>query len=306
MNDEMLTDDLENSDTDDLLDNILIPNIHLMRCAAHTLQLCVVDLHKQNDLKYKIEVARNAAKSLRTSKNRLILKKHNQKIPSLDVITRWNSTYTMIKSLNEIREFIDENNLLEVPIDWEWINMYLQTMEPIWNVTMKFQKEQFPLCELFKLWMNLKRGFQLSQFEMQKLISQIMNGREHFLLDNVTLLSAVYLDPRLNLLLTATQKLSAKSNLKNIAKRIQTIREINGDDVEANRIEQIPDIVVNENCNTNENDFLTSLMNEIESENTTSNSYESFENLLEVYNKIENFENIHKRLPIDTNIFFIL
>lgn len=55
---------------DDLQENFSISNVHSMRCAAHTLQLCVIDIHKEVDIKCKLELARNVVKTLRTPNKR--------------------------------------------------------------------------------------------------------------------------------------------------------------------------------------------------------------------------------------------
>lgn len=48
------------------LDTIDLANIHLVRCAAHTLQLCVIDVNKVNEINDKIS-------SCRTETNRQVM-----------------------------------------------------------------------------------------------------------------------------------------------------------------------------------------------------------------------------------------
>lgn len=131
----------------------------------------------------------------------------------------------MMKSLNDIKDFIEEEELVE-NVDWDWSSKYIDALEPIWKATKRLQEEQFPLCDLYKLWMNLKRRFELSQCSLQKRIFEAMVDREHLLLNNITLLSSVYLDPRLNLLLKSSEKSLAKTNLKQLAKRIHDMKKV--------------------------------------------------------------------------------
>lgn len=131
----------------------------------------------------------------------------------------------MMKSLNDIKDFIEEEELVE-NVDWDWSSKYIDALEPIWKATKRLQEEQFPLCDLYKLWMNLKRRFELSQCSLQKRIFEAMVDREHLLLNNITLLSSVYLDPLLNLLLKSSEKSLAKSNLKQLAKRIHDMKKV--------------------------------------------------------------------------------
>lgn len=62
----LFNDDSEGDDLMKELDSIELANIHLVRCAAHTLQLCVFDVNKQTEIAEKINSCRTLCKSLRT------------------------------------------------------------------------------------------------------------------------------------------------------------------------------------------------------------------------------------------------
>lgn len=71
---EILNDDMEESLVEDdkeeenwmgWLDELNLGNIHLERCAAHTLHLCVNDVNKLNDISQKIGICRKLCKTLR-------------------------------------------------------------------------------------------------------------------------------------------------------------------------------------------------------------------------------------------------
>ncbi len=81
-------------------------SIQSVRCAAHTLQLAVDDALKANDgVKPVIGKVRNLAHFLRTPTNVRQLKTAGKPLPVLDVVTRWGSTYAMLKSVSALRHF---------------------------------------------------------------------------------------------------------------------------------------------------------------------------------------------------------
>lgn len=73
-------------------------NIHGIRCAAHTLQLAVIGALKVTDFQILIRLSRAVCKELRKQTTIHELNENNIgfKIPSIDCLTRWNSTYTMV------------------------------------------------------------------------------------------------------------------------------------------------------------------------------------------------------------------
>ncbi|XP_034490365.1 uncharacterized protein LOC117794011 [Drosophila innubila] len=62
----LLKDDTESEKFMDKLDDLNLANIHLVRCAAHTLQLCVYDVNKLDEISEKISICRKLCKTLRT------------------------------------------------------------------------------------------------------------------------------------------------------------------------------------------------------------------------------------------------
>ncbi|XP_041451725.1 uncharacterized protein LOC111077103 [Drosophila obscura] len=62
------TDDDKDEDFMELLDSMAFPNVQLVRCAAHTLQLCVYDVSKQSEISQQISTCRQMCKVLQTGK----------------------------------------------------------------------------------------------------------------------------------------------------------------------------------------------------------------------------------------------
>lgn len=91
-------------DLDDLVHNLeeiftqKTLNINGIRCAAHTLQLAVMDALKAKNFQLLICLCRAVAKELRKQSivHELRDRQINFKIPSIDCITRWNSIYKMV------------------------------------------------------------------------------------------------------------------------------------------------------------------------------------------------------------------
>lgn len=71
-------------------------DIKICRCAAHTAQLCALDLFKNNEIKEKILSCRNLVKFIRKPSNgyKEIFELKGLTLPQLDCPTRWGSCYT--------------------------------------------------------------------------------------------------------------------------------------------------------------------------------------------------------------------
>ncbi|XP_051862744.1 uncharacterized protein LOC117577396 isoform X2 [Drosophila albomicans] len=112
-------EDIESENLLNELDSIELANIHLVRCAAHTLQLCVFDVNRTKEIADKISACRTLCKSLRTETYRRVLIENEKNIPSLDVATRWNSTYLMLKKLLDLKDFLATQSNICVEADWD-------------------------------------------------------------------------------------------------------------------------------------------------------------------------------------------
>lgn len=80
-----------------------------LACAAHTLQLAIVDAFKEwNDIDQLVPRCVEIVKALRTPNIRRIMKERKLNAPSLNVVTRWNSMYTMVILYFSIYEYRDD------------------------------------------------------------------------------------------------------------------------------------------------------------------------------------------------------
>ncbi|XP_037728652.1 uncharacterized protein LOC119559667 [Drosophila subpulchrella] len=210
----LFEEDTESENHLNELDTIELANIHLVRCAAHTLQLCIFDVNKAKEIADKISSCRTLCKSLRTETYRRILIENQRNLPSLDVATRWNSTYLMLKRLLDLKDFLATQSYICVDPDWDWIDTYIDAFSDTYQATLKLQDKNLVYSEFFVVWMKLKLKCENSHNLIKKKLSAQIKIRESKLLENEALLAAIYMDPRVNCMLTNYQKSLAKANLK--------------------------------------------------------------------------------------------
>lgn len=88
--------------------SIFYESIECIRCAAHTIQLAIVHGLEDANCDGLIHKARELVKKLRLQEMVLKLEKAGLNIPSIDVVTRWFSTLTMVRNhyLNYLPCFI--------------------------------------------------------------------------------------------------------------------------------------------------------------------------------------------------------
>ena len=119
-----------------------------------------------------------------------------------------------------------EDNFPELLVDWEWLQEYVECLEPIWMATLQLQQQQLVLSDVFKIWMEVKLLYANSACDLKTQLHNCLNERESLILENVSMLSAIFLDPRLNLILNNNQKTLAKTHLKQIAKNLLSIKQV--------------------------------------------------------------------------------
>lgn len=189
-----------NSDDEDYLNihSSLTCVLSVVRCAAHTIQLAAYDVLKT--IQPQVEECRNIAKKLRTvirSESNL-----NLHMPPIDNTTRWNSTYKMLKSLQSLKEDIENIADSNIPdADWNFIHQFLNAFRPLAECTDKFQREQYIVGDFYRDWLYCEIELEEMQAERNKYAEDLlnaMNERKQRLLANEAFIAAVYLDPRFN------------------------------------------------------------------------------------------------------------
>lgn len=196
-----------------------------VRCAAHSIQLSVMDSMKTTKIKLILTKCRRVVKKLRTSTMRLQLQTEDEKKPIKDSKIRWNSQFNMMFRLLELKGFCIkyENVTPELRLTdrlWEDITTLLEALKPVKILTRQVQKIQMTLSDFYghyvKCRMMLSKNI---ANEFAQLIAKSMDTRQSFFSNNI-LLAAVYLDPRYQILLTADDKKNAQKHLLFLHKRI--------------------------------------------------------------------------------------
>ena len=216
--------------------NILIGNIQVCRCAAHT----ALDVTKCKEIMKHLMDCRNLTKYLRKISNgyREIFEFRKLKIPQLDCPTRWGSTYTMLQSLLEAKDVLsniasiknksEEENFEIDDVFWDFIESYCLVFGPLQKTIKKFQEEQLHYGKFYAQWLKLKlfteKIIHESSSELTKTIGKnILNSyekRTKTFLKNKFLLSCLFLDPWFQHKLTSEQRIDATNHLKAIWDRL--------------------------------------------------------------------------------------
>lgn len=182
---------------------IIDPILQGVRCAAHTLQLAVNDTIKTPELKNRLASIRSAVKTLRKLPYKRMFEVSKQKKPKLDCLTRWSSTYKMVNSLLEVKDFIcsltEEPEEMIIDNDlWEFIQRFAAVFKPVAEATTKLQGTQVTFGDFFLIWERCTFEVKNTQDEMALTLASKMDGRRTKLMDNPSFLAAIYLDQRIN------------------------------------------------------------------------------------------------------------
>lgn len=210
--------------------NFAFNNLIGISCAAHTLQLAIKNSIKNADLNEFIFDARELVKKLRIPSLILKFKNVNINRPVLDCPTRWNSTYNMLKTLLECKDF--SSSLAESNLDyyfaenkWLKLNLIVDTLQPLTEATLKLQSEQLTLSDFYGIWIHCKIKLRNLKNLFADILYNELSNREKSLLQSDSLLGAVYLDPRYQILLSPSQKVQAVQHLKNIWNKLQYLEK---------------------------------------------------------------------------------
>ncbi|KAL5246026.1 hypothetical protein ACI65C_013434 [Semiaphis heraclei] len=303
-------DDEGNTDTginelEDSVLNAITPGTitSCVRCAVHTLQLCIHDGLKVASITNCISRARQVVKKLRTPTYSSWLVRMNLKLAIIDNETRWNSIYNMLYRLIDLKMFCKEHDETNPDLkltDNEWISIQsvVDALLPVKIATLALQKQDITLGDLYGIWWKCTNGLKSNGTILAKQILKSMKERQELLLKNNVYLSAIFLDPRYQCLLTEDEKNNA---INHLIKTWKALLHLNEDD-----IGQEDNIVHNSSLDTNnENHSRTEEDDDLELFLSSQSSYSSLNSETSSPNDISialhNFNRVD-RLHYKTNI----
>lgn len=100
-------------------------------------------------------------------------------------------------------------------------------LDPVYIATQKLQAEQLYFGDFYKLWLEMKLTVQAMNFANSTILADCLEKRENSLLNNEIIVSAIYLDPRLQKILLKTPILlmKARNHLKRLIRQIYIVSQ---------------------------------------------------------------------------------
>lgn len=131
----------------------------------------------------------------------------------------------MVSKIVALREFLATESI-GIDAEWDWMETYIDAFKDTYEATLRLQEEKLVYSEFYIIWMELKLKCDNSQNLMKKKLLAQIKIRESNLLENEAMLAAIYIDPRVNCILTDHQKWLAKQNLKKTAFRLFELKQV--------------------------------------------------------------------------------
>ncbi|XP_008189983.1 zinc finger BED domain-containing protein 4-like [Acyrthosiphon pisum] len=212
------------------------PVTTLLRCAAHSLQLCVEDTLKTDAVHSIVTKAREVVKKLRTPTVARMVKslEPNSLKAILDVPTRWGSTYDMLLRLHRLRKVCNDlsETYKELCMNNDELNMIdnaIKSFEPAKIATVKVQTENLTIGDFHGIWIKCYEDTKLVNSIISNILCNSMNKREKILFGNNIYSAGVFLDPRYQCLLDESTKHQAKSHLIDVFNLMNALSSENSD-----------------------------------------------------------------------------
>lgn len=194
---------------------------------TETLQLCVDAVLQNAEINKNLDRCSTLIKELKTHTAWHISGHTSCENNQIDCVTKWISTYEMLKKLPHIKDMTSTNfNLYLNADEWSFISDFLKVFKPIYKATLKLQTEQICYSELYIILMNIIFDLEkMSDNKMAKLLTDALNKQKTKLLEMELFNTAIFLDPRIRVCLDTTQKSRAKQYITTLYNRLSTLKD---------------------------------------------------------------------------------
>jgi len=208
-----------------------------MHCIPHVINLVVQDGLKKSsevvdEVKGLINYFRRSNTALSQLKDYCAVTKEDFHIPQQDVVTRWNSTLSMLRSMIPMKEAIDKMRLTTLPCpspqEWNKVQSLADFLEPFEDATKMLSGSSYcTLSQASFLMTALKdhmtKNLSTSDFGVKDMLAKAAKYAQD--LETQSLLPT-FLDPRYYEAMTATNRKTAINTLKTLLSKDTTVTTI--------------------------------------------------------------------------------
>lgn len=209
--------------SDKEIDSESLLNVNI-ECLTSTIQsIAQSTFTMQQDSKKLVEKARYISNKLRTKGAMAILKSKGTRLAIVDRRSRWKSTFAMVKRLhdNELRQVINEMGAISPELnvsqtEWNKMENFIQAFTPLMTFSARTDDPQLTIGDFYKEWLKCKMETKKLNTEYARHIAEHMKKAEEKMKKNKAFLAAVYLDPRIRVILTGDQTEMARQHLERV------------------------------------------------------------------------------------------
>lgn len=152
-----------------------------LRCVRCALQLAVNDVLKIKEISCQIKSIRFKIKTAKSVTYKRIFELSKVKIPSLDIVTRWNSTFLIVKSISDNKEFyktLGEAKFIEDDL-WNFIDNFVPSFPSVFVCTKTLQDAQLTFGAFICPWMELERNLTKTKTDLsEKMLKTMEVGKK--------------------------------------------------------------------------------------------------------------------------------
>ncbi|XP_055308204.1 uncharacterized protein LOC129572287 [Sitodiplosis mosellana] len=205
--------------------DIHIKSTNTIGCASHSLHLAVEKGIKSTaTVKNCITAARDLVKQLRTPTILTRIRTEtSHKLPQIDVPTRWNSKYIMLKSIWELKPFVQqlaEEDAKYGFYHWDQLRSIIDVLVIAYVPSIKLQAVKCTLTDMWALWNMLQIQLRRNTTPLAKNILKCLDEREH-VIKNPSVFAAIFLDPRYKSILNQGEQQVALCELIALHSKLQ-------------------------------------------------------------------------------------